>query len=246
MIDVAQLEKVVPGFSYQQSQLGAPVFSIRGIGFSDFSVAGSPTVTTYVDQVPLVYAAMTRGAAFDVQQVEVLKGPQGTVFGQNSTGGAINFIAAKPTSDLEAGFDLEAGRFDMVNAQAFISGPLTSTLRARFSVRHESRGEWQRGYAPNDASFGKVGNSQLGDRDFSTGRFLLDWDPSSNVSFELSASGWTDRSDTQAPRFLKFVPNSPQDPFNAPTYAAFAPMVRLPNDARLAGWDAGANLPGEP
>src|SRR5213079_580951 len=92
----ADLEKVVPGFTYQPSSFGTPVFTIRGIGFFDTAVAVAPAVTVYVDQVPLPYLAMTQGASLDLERVEVLKGPQGTLFGQNSTGGAINYIAAKP------------------------------------------------------------------------------------------------------------------------------------------------------
>src|ERR1700689_2880634 len=99
--DVADLQKVVPGFSYRLSQNGTPILQIRGIGFYDEQVAVSPTVTVYVDQVPLPYGRMIEGASLDLERVEVLKGPQGTLFGQNSTAGAINYIAAKPTSSFE-------------------------------------------------------------------------------------------------------------------------------------------------
>ena len=74
---------------------------------------------------------MSTGATLDVERVEVLKGPQGTLFGQNSTGGAINYIAAKPTSELHYGASATYGRFDRGGASAFISGPLSDTLRAR-------------------------------------------------------------------------------------------------------------------
>src|SRR3546814_10113108 len=73
----------------------------------------------------------TSHSAFDLERIEVLKGPQGTLFGQNATGGAINYIAAKPTGDFAAGMDLSYGRFNEVNAEAYVSGPLTDTLRAR-------------------------------------------------------------------------------------------------------------------
>src|SRR5918994_4639161 len=86
-----QLESLVPGFSYQKSSYGVPVYSLRGVGFYDTTQGVTPAVAVYVDEVPLPYSAMTRGAALDVQRVEVLKGPQGTLFGQNSTGGAGNY-----------------------------------------------------------------------------------------------------------------------------------------------------------
>lgn len=162
-----QLEQVVPGFTYQKSSFGAPVFTLRGIGFYNLSASVSPAVSIYLDQVPLAYSAMAQGAALDLERVEVLKGPQGTLFGQNSTGGAINYISAKPTSHPAAGFDLTYGRFNAVEAQGYISGPITSTLKARLFARYESRDPWQRGYAPNDLKFGANPNDELGRHRFS-------------------------------------------------------------------------------
>src|SRR5690606_21739340 len=142
--DTAALTKLVPGFTYQQSNYGTPIFTIRGVGYIDYSVTAGPTVTAYIDQVPLPYSVMTRGATLDLERVEVLKGPQGTLFGQNSTGGAVNYIAAKPTDELRAGVDLGYGSYNEVIAGAFVSGPLTDTLRARLAVRSEYMDGWQK------------------------------------------------------------------------------------------------------
>src|SRR5690606_15249743 len=60
--DTAALTKLVPGFTYQQSNYGTPIFTIRGVGYIDYSVTAGPTVTAYIDQVPLPYSVMTRGA----------------------------------------------------------------------------------------------------------------------------------------------------------------------------------------
>jgi len=188
--DTAQLTKLVTGFAYQQGSYGTPVFSIRGIGYYDLAVLGGPTVAAYVDQVPLPLSSMTRGATLDLERVEVLKGPQGTLFGQNSTGGAINYIAAKPTDELAAGFEIGYGRFNEVTADAFVSGPLTDTLRARVAVRQESMGGWQR-------SMTRPGDT-LGKKRFYNGRLLLDWQPTETLQFELNVSGWQDRSDIPA------------------------------------------------
>jgi iron complex outermembrane receptor protein len=237
-----QLTKLVPGFSYQKSTYGVPIFSLRGVGFYDTAVGVSPTVSVYLNQVPLPYSVMASGVILDLERVEVLKGPQGTLFGQNSTGGAINFIAAKPTSELSGGASLEVGRFNSVSTEAFISGPITSNLRARISGRYEYRDAWQQGYAPNDTKFGKQPGDELGRRDFYTGRFLLDWDPTSNLNFELNVNGWKDGSDTQASQFVRFVPSMPPNAFNQAVYNAYlgSPAVQpLPANARLAGWDAG-------
>src|SRR3546814_3764869 len=72
-----------------------------------------------------------------MERVEVLKGPQGILFGQNSTGGAINYIANKPTDTLTSGFSLGYGRFSTVEGEAFISGPVTDTLNIRLAGRSE-------------------------------------------------------------------------------------------------------------
>src|SRR3546814_508057 len=97
--DIQGLVKVTPGLSYTDSGQGTPVFSLRGVGFFETSIGARPTVSVYTDEVPLPFSVMAQGAAFDLERVEVLKGPQGTLFGSNSTGGAINYIAAKPRSE---------------------------------------------------------------------------------------------------------------------------------------------------
>ncbi len=148
--DPADLEKVVPGFTYRLSQNGTPVSHIRGVGFYDEQVAVAPAVTIYIDQVPLPYGRMTEGASLDLERVEVLKGPQGTLFGQNSTGGAVNYIAAKPTSSFAAGGDLAYGRFNEVDVGGFVSGPVATGLNARLAVRSETRDDWQVSNTRND------------------------------------------------------------------------------------------------
>jgi outer membrane receptor protein involved in Fe transport len=117
--DVSDLVKVVPGFNFTESAYATPVYTLRGIGFYDTSLAAKPTVSIYQDQVALPFSIMTRGATLDLERVEVLKGPQGTLFGSNATGGAINYIAAKPTATFKAGFDAGVNNFGEVSAAVF-------------------------------------------------------------------------------------------------------------------------------
>lgn len=92
------------GFTVSNNFGGVPVFGIRGLSYDAVQLSAAPTVSVYVDEAPLPYSAMAgSGIIFDLERVEVLKDPQGTLFGNNSTGGAINFIAAKPTSIFSAG-----------------------------------------------------------------------------------------------------------------------------------------------
>jgi iron complex outermembrane receptor protein len=227
------LERVVPGFSYQQSSSGVPVFTIRGVGVYDTFVGMSPAVTVYVDQAPLPFLAMTAGATLDLDRLEVLKGPQGTLFGQNSTGGAINYIAAKPTSDFESGVDLTYGRFNERDEEAFVSGPLTETLTARLAVRNEAREGWQ-------LSDSRPGDS-LGRRNFQAARLLLDWKPTDGARFELNFNGWKERSDTQAMQFLQFAAARPLNgtpPGYPESFLAIGSLAPTPQNDRAADWDA--------
>ncbi|WP_255325986.1 MULTISPECIES: TonB-dependent receptor [Sphingobium] len=231
----ADLEKIVPGFTYQPSTYGTPVFTIRGIGFFDTAVAVAPAVSVYVDQVPLPFLAMTPGASLDVERVEALKGPQGTLFGQNSTGGAINYIAAKPTKDPKMGFDLTYGRFNQIDGQAYVSGPITNTLTGRVAVRHEYRDGWQVNQSrPND---------RLGTRDFTSGRLLLDWEPSDTLRFEFNANGWIDKSDTQAAQYVSYAPTKlPADGGYTDLQAAILADRPAPSNNRAADWDPNTSL----
>src|SRR3546814_17071872 len=86
---------------------------------------------------------MSSLTAFDLERVEVLKGPQGTLFGNNATAGAINFIAAKPTRELHYGADLSYGRFNPTDVGAFISGHIPENLRGRLPSQATNGAEWQ-------------------------------------------------------------------------------------------------------
>ena len=103
------------------------MLSTRGVGYYDNNPGATPAVSAYVDEVPLPFPVMTSGALLDLERVEVLKGPQGTLFGQNSTGGAINFIAAKPLDHFESELSVGYGRFDAVDVTGYITGPLSET-----------------------------------------------------------------------------------------------------------------------
>lgn len=230
----SQLGQAVPGFSAQQSAFGTPILSIRGIGYNDNSVTAGSTVTAYIDQVALPYSVMARGAIMDLQRVEVLKGPQGTLFGMNSTGGAINFVAARPTSSFEAGVDLSVGRFNEVDFSAFISGPLTDTVTARAAIQVERSSGWQYSTTrPND---------RLGDKDFINGRLLIDWQASDRLSFQLGLSAWHDGSENQAAQFVQFSPAVPVTPLTQFVADAMNASPVAGDNPREADWDPNTDL----
>lgn len=223
--DVSDLAKVVPGFSYTESAYATPVYTLRGIGFYDTSLAAKPTVSVYLDQVPLPFSVLARGATLDLERVEVLKGPQGTLFGSNSTGGAINYIPSQPTRELKAGINAGADQFGKFDLGGFISGPLSDTVAARIAVRTEQGGDWQRSYTRE---------AKLGSSDFTTGRFLLDFDPSDSISFQLNLNGFVDKTDGQAAQLIGIVPLG-----NPARLGALATYPLSPANNRDADWSVG-------
>lgn len=222
----AQLTKLVPGFTYTETPYATPVYTIRGIGFQENSLAASPAVSIYVDEIPIPFPAETEGAALDVERVEVLKGPQGTLYGQNSTGGAVNYIANKPTDQFEAGVTADYGRFNATDLQSYVSGPLADTLKARFAVRMLGGDDWQKSYTRDDT---------LGRKRAVQGRLLLDWDPMERLNVLLSMSGWHNRSDSPAAQFIDISPTAPAIPI--PPSLSNYPIA--PANNRSADWDPG-------
>ncbi|BBF69986.1 TonB-dependent receptor [Sphingomonas bisphenolicum] len=189
----ADLAKLVPGFTFTQSIYSTPVFTLRGIGLYDATFGAAPSVSVYTDQIPRNVPVMSDGLDLDIERVEVLKGPQGTLFGQSSTGGAINYIVGKPTADFAAGFDASYERFNRAELSGFVSGPLADGIRARLAVKDVSGGAWQRSLSrPNDEN---------GDQRKFMGRFTLDIQPTERLKIELMATGSRDRSDPLAPQY---------------------------------------------
>lgn len=226
---VADLSKIDPSFVFSQAQRGAPVYSIRGVGYNDFSLAASPTVSVYTDEAPYAYPIMTKGAAFDLDRVEVLKGPQGTVFGQNATGGAINYIAAKPTNVFRAGVEASYASYNATNFNGYISGPLTDTLKARLSFNTDEGGAWQKSYTRDDS---------LGAKDTQQIRLITDWTPTDKLKVSVNLNAWRDRSDSLAGQEIALVLQSPK-------FASFVPQVvnepLAPANDRAADWLAGTH-----
>ncbi|WP_449618973.1 TonB-dependent receptor [Sphingomonas nostoxanthinifaciens] len=137
-VNTQQLQQLVPSLSYSSANPRNTAFTIRGLGSSVVAVSQSndglePGVGYYVDQV---YHGRPATAAFDlsdIDQVEVLRGPQGTLFGKNSTAGAINVTTRAPTFTPEAYEEVSVGSRNFVQAKAAASFPISDTLAARIS-----------------------------------------------------------------------------------------------------------------
>ncbi|KAF1054356.1 MAG: Pesticin receptor [Stenotrophomonas maltophilia] len=184
---INQLGSEVPSLEIQSPYgNGTPNFRIRGIGFSDYVDNVSPAVGVYVDEVAQPIVSMTQGALFDLERVEVLRGPQGTLYGRNTTGGAINFITKKPTDKFEGNFTTNYESYNDVRTQGYVSGPLNDKLRGRLSWFTEDGGAWQK----------NVNTGQkLGDKDMKYFRGQLEWDATDNLLVSLQAHYGRDKSE---------------------------------------------------
>jgi iron complex outermembrane recepter protein len=224
---ISDLTRIEPSLQFSQSSYGTPVYTIRGVGYFDQSLAAASTVSVYLDEVPYPFPVMSRGALLDVDRVEILKGPQGTLYGQNATAGGINFIAAKPTDTFSAGLDVVYGRFGETRLNGFLSGPLTPTLNFRLAAGVEAGGAWQKSQTRNDS---------LGNKDTQSGRLILDWKPAENFKASLNVNGWLDRSDTQAAQLAGIYFVAPQ--YISPNQLTPPSANRFPNPAYFATYPA--------
>ena len=194
------LVKITPSFNYTDSYVASPIYTLRGVGFTDISLGGRSTVAIYTDEAPLPFPIETRGVDLDLQRVEVLKGPQGTLYGQNATGGAINYIAAKPTKAFEAGASVSYGNYNAVDASGFVSGPITDSLLARVAIEHTGMDGWQKSYTTGKTN---------GAGNFTNGRLLLDWTPDDRFRAQLNVNGFIDHSEVQAGQVIAITPEAP-------------------------------------
>jgi len=232
--DPSDLARIVPGFSASESGLNTPIYTLRGIGFNETSLAATSTVSVYVDEIGFPFPATTRGATLDLSRVEVVKGPQGTLYGQNSTGGAINYISNQPTDELKAGILLDYGRFNRIAGEAYVSGPVSDTLKLRAAVRTDHADGWQVSQTRPDERNGKVAKTSA--------RLTAVWDPASNLKVTIVGSGWIDRGETQAPQLRAVRAAIPSNV--DPALVAF-PIAR-DGDIRAADWDAASSDPNRP
>ena len=166
-----------------------PTFSIRGLSLNDTFSNNNPTVGIYFDDVNLPYTPMMSFQMFDIDRVEVLKGPQGTLYGRNTTGGAINFISKRPTQDFDAYMTASYGRFDRFELEGAAGGGVTDTLAVRFSGKTvQQRGGWQTN-ALTGEKIGDVDNIAL------RGQAL--WTPTPELTVHLEGTYVHNNSDQQ-------------------------------------------------
>ncbi|MEH6636871.1 MAG: TonB-dependent receptor [Halioglobus sp.] len=118
-----------------------PAITIRGIGLNDFNANNNPAVGVYIDEVFLVSAGMLNFSTFDIERIEVLKGPQGTLYGRNSTGGALNYFTAKPDFEPSGYISLTAGDYELFEAEGAYGNAINDNWAYRVAGKWSDQGE---------------------------------------------------------------------------------------------------------
>ena len=133
-----------------------PLFLIRGIGLDDFNMNNSSGVGTYLDDVFASFPGFLTAALYDLDRVEILEGPQGTLYGKNTAGGAINIISKRPTDNFEGYVDVDYSRWETTDLTAAVSGPLTDSIKARLAATATKQGEGYQTDIDTGEKYGKL------------------------------------------------------------------------------------------
>ncbi len=183
-VDVRFLSGRVPSLQIESSFGRAfPRFYIRGLGNTDFDLNASQPVSMVYDEVVLENPVVKGMPLFDLERTEVLRGPQGTLFGRNTPAGVVKFDSKKPTREKDGFARLSYGTFDTVDFRGAIGGPLTETLSARFSLLYQSKSDWV-----DNGFTGR--NNALGGYDNYAARLQFLWEPNERFSGLLNLHTW--------------------------------------------------------
>lgn len=181
--EISRLNQDTPGFNFGKSGFDARP-AIRGVRTENVGGNGDPTIGFYVDDVYQSRSVQAGQPFVDVARVEVTRGPQGTLFGRNTYGGAISVVTAVPGDTLEYGAETTVGNYSRVQAQAFVSVPLSDTFGLRLAGSRETRD----GFVKNIA----VPGNDLYDKDSSFVRATARWTPTPDLEIILRGNYWNE------------------------------------------------------
>ena len=186
IVDLTDIGKFVPnlnitGFSAGHTSSQNPF--IRGIGLQDHLITTEPGVGVYVDGVYLGRQVGQNWSLANIERVEVLRGPQGTLYGRNSIGGAINIITRKPGDEPGGKMSLMAGSRGRLNGDAYMDMPLSDEFAMSFSVAYQRRD------GLGDFLLIEDPGKEVGEMQDVSGRIAMQWKPTDNLSFLLTGDG---------------------------------------------------------
>ena len=171
---IEDIQSYVPNLQMTESGISTQMY-VRGIGTGN-NQGFEQSVGMYIDGVYYGRQQLIRAPFFDLERIEVLRGPQGVLFGKNTIAGALNMTTAKPTDDFIGSVSLEGGDHGIFDAQAMVSGPLSDNVRGRLAVRsYEEDGYYRNNFR---------GRDETQREDFAV-RGTLEWDASDDLTFTL-------------------------------------------------------------
>lgn len=194
--EVENLSQSVPGLIYNETN-GASQISIRGVGLLVNTGVAEANVATHIDGIFQGRASASTLAFLDAERVEVLRGPQGTLYGRNATGGSVNFILAKPTEEFEGALEAGFGSYSAYHVKGMLSGPIAGdAVSGRIAaVYRESDG-----YYDNITT----GDDELGLKNFGI-RGALRFVPSDDLTIDFSAWHINQESDTPVQNLVRGI-----------------------------------------
>lgn len=191
---VENLAYFVPGVDLLDTRgAGQPTWVIRGVGLEDFNSNNTPTAAIYNDEIYLTSNALASVPLFDIERVEVLKGPQGGLYGRNTSGGAVRILSNRPDLEEFGGFgQISYGRWDRIKAEGAVNLPLVEDkLAARIAVFTDQGGGWQDTLATPGI------DDEWGERDLQVIRGQLLYSPTEDLDILFKVEAGTDESETQ-------------------------------------------------
>ena len=195
LTDVANF---TPGATVRDDRgAGQPTWVIRGVGLEDFNANNTPTAGVFYDDVYLVGNPLAGIGLFDIEQVEVLKGPQGGLYGRNTTGGAVRLVSNRPDLNEYSGYgEAQFGSWGRYGLEGAVGGPIIEDkLGFRLAAMAEQGGGWQDSLVtPED--------DEHGDRDFLAAKGQLLFAPTPKLDLLLKVDAGYDRSETVLARVI--------------------------------------------
>ena len=187
IVNPLALQQTLPNVTFTKTNFTTSSFTIRGIGDLCTGATCDTATAIHVNDMPLVTTRLFESEFFDLERVEVLRGPQGTLFGRNATSGVVNFITAKPDlSGIHSAGEFEYGNYDSKRVKAMLNLPFTDTLGIRLAGTYLNRG----GYTHNTYD-----NRDIDGRDLYSLRGTLSWAPTSDTRIDLIGYYFHERDD---------------------------------------------------